>query len=153
MTTTRPRRNGQALVEFAMVVPLFLLLVFGIIDVGRYVFTANAFSNGTREGARAASVGIRPAPLCNGLSRTDCAEAVVQSRSWGVPASNIDAEATCWRAPEGSTTLVAVSGSTCRRNDLLRVRATTEFTLVTPIVAQFLGSQTIAAETQVTVQQ
>ena len=73
----RRRQRGQSLVEFALVFPIFAILLFGIIDLGRYVYTANALSNGAREGARAASVGVRPTPLCAALSRTACAEAVV----------------------------------------------------------------------------
>jgi Flp pilus assembly protein TadG len=140
-------------VEFALVLPIFAIVLFGIIDLGRYVYTANALSNGAREGARAASVGIRPTPLCTGLTRTACAEAAVQSQSWGLPGAVITPTATCLRAPANSTTLTAIAASACTTNDILRVQAQTDFTLVTPLIAQFLGTQTIAAETQVTVQQ
>ena len=34
--------RGQALVEFALVLPIFAIMLFGIIDFGRYVFTANS---------------------------------------------------------------------------------------------------------------
>ena len=43
---------GQALVEFALVLPIFLLLLFGLIDVGRLVYTWNALNQAAREGAR-----------------------------------------------------------------------------------------------------
>ena len=46
------RPFGQALVEFALVLPVFLLIVFGIIDVGRYVYVTNAFNQAAREAAR-----------------------------------------------------------------------------------------------------
>jgi TadE-like protein len=52
---TRHRGSGQALVEFALVFPIFLLILFGIIDVGRLVFTNSALSQASREGARAAA--------------------------------------------------------------------------------------------------
>src|SRR4051812_28489854 len=52
----RHRHRGQALVEFALVIPLFLLLLFGIVDAGRLVFTYNAVSNAARDGARVAIV-------------------------------------------------------------------------------------------------
>lgn len=48
---------GQSLVEFAMVVPLLLLLVFGIIDFGRLLMNQVTLTNAVREGARIASVG------------------------------------------------------------------------------------------------
>ena len=49
-------RRGQALVEFALVIPLFLLLLVSIFDLGRAVFAWNTLSNAAREGARIAIV-------------------------------------------------------------------------------------------------
>ena len=56
--TRRARRHsrGQALAEFALVLPIFALLVFGLIDVGRAVYVNNAASQAAREGARWGSV-------------------------------------------------------------------------------------------------
>ncbi len=45
-------RRGQALMEFALVLPLFILLVMIIVDFGRAIWTYNAISNMAREGAR-----------------------------------------------------------------------------------------------------
>ena len=47
--------KGQALVEFALVLPVFLMVLFGIIDGGRYVFQNNVLSQAAREGARVAA--------------------------------------------------------------------------------------------------
>jgi Flp pilus assembly protein TadG len=44
--------EGQDLVEFALVVPILLLLLFGILEMGRLVFTYNTLANAAREGAR-----------------------------------------------------------------------------------------------------
>lgn len=52
----RERRKGQALVEFALVIPLFLLLLVGLFDLGRAVFAYNTLTNAAREGARIAIV-------------------------------------------------------------------------------------------------
>jgi Flp pilus assembly protein TadG len=52
----RQRQSGQSLVEFALVVPIFVLLVFGLIDFSRLVFTYISISNGAREMARVAAV-------------------------------------------------------------------------------------------------
>ncbi len=53
-----PRRHsrGQSLVEFALVIPLFLVMLFGIIDIGRVIWANDALANAAREGARFASV-------------------------------------------------------------------------------------------------
>jgi Flp pilus assembly protein TadG len=52
----RARGRGQSLVEFALVFPIIMLLVFGFIDVGRAVFFANTLSNAARQSARVAAV-------------------------------------------------------------------------------------------------
>ncbi len=54
------RRNGeggQNLVEFAMVVPIFLILVFAIVDFGMGFHAWITVSNAAREGARIGAVG------------------------------------------------------------------------------------------------
>jgi Flp pilus assembly protein TadG len=52
----RRRTGAQSLVEFAVVVPLFLLLLFGLIDFARLAFTYVSLSNGARELARTAAI-------------------------------------------------------------------------------------------------
>lgn len=51
------RRDGersQALIEFALVSPVLLLLLFGIIDIGRAIFYYDTLGHAAREGARVA---------------------------------------------------------------------------------------------------
>lgn len=47
---------GQATVEFAIVLPLFLTLVLAIFDIGRVIWARNSLENAAREGARYAIV-------------------------------------------------------------------------------------------------
>ena len=47
-------QRSQALIEFALVSPVLLLLVFGIIDIGRAVFYYDTLNHAAREGARVA---------------------------------------------------------------------------------------------------
>jgi len=57
MTASRRRSPGQesqALIEFALISPLLLLLIFGIIDIGRAVFYYDTLDHAAREGARVA---------------------------------------------------------------------------------------------------
>jgi Flp pilus assembly protein TadG len=49
--------KGQSLVEFAMVLPLLVILIFGIIDFGMGLRSYISLTNATREGARFAAVG------------------------------------------------------------------------------------------------
>lgn len=52
----RRRSRGQGVAEFALVIPLFLVMLFGIIDLGRVIWANDALANAAREGARYASV-------------------------------------------------------------------------------------------------
>ena len=47
-------QRSQALIEFALISPVLLLLIFGIIDIGRAVFYYDTLTHAAREGARAA---------------------------------------------------------------------------------------------------
>jgi Flp pilus assembly protein TadG len=55
-TKTRAPLRGQSLVEFALIAPVFLMLVFGIIGFGLLFGWKHTLNNGAREGARAAAV-------------------------------------------------------------------------------------------------
>jgi Flp pilus assembly protein TadG len=46
------RSRGQGLVEFALVVPLFLVLLFGMIEFGRAWMTKNILTGAAREAVR-----------------------------------------------------------------------------------------------------
>ena len=46
------RRPGQALVEFVLIAPILLMLVFGLIDFARAWSASHAIADATREGAR-----------------------------------------------------------------------------------------------------
>jgi Flp pilus assembly protein TadG len=50
------RASGQGLVEFALVIPLVLLLFMAVFDLGTAVFSYNSLTNAAREGARMAIV-------------------------------------------------------------------------------------------------
>jgi hypothetical protein len=44
--------TGQTMVEFALVIPVLLLLLIGFFDLGRAVFIKSSLSNAVREGTR-----------------------------------------------------------------------------------------------------
>jgi hypothetical protein len=54
--TPRASRRGQAMVELALITPVFLAVVFGIISLGIGVFYQQQITNAAREAARYASV-------------------------------------------------------------------------------------------------
>jgi Flp pilus assembly protein TadG len=48
------KRRGAAAVEFAVVAPVFFILIFGMIEFGRMVMVQQILTNASREGARKA---------------------------------------------------------------------------------------------------
>lgn len=55
-------RSGSSAVEFALVLPLLLLFIFGIIDAGRFLWEVNKAEKATQVGARVAVVTDALAP-------------------------------------------------------------------------------------------
>ncbi len=53
-------RRGAATVEAALVLPILLMFLFGILEYGRYVMTLQAMTNAAREGARYAAAHTNP---------------------------------------------------------------------------------------------
>ena len=56
-------QKGQSIVEFALILPLFLLLVFGICQFGFAFSDYLALSNVARNSAREASIGTDPSDI------------------------------------------------------------------------------------------
>ena len=57
-TTTKPRsrESGQAMVEFALVLPILMMVLWGAIDFGRAYWSYQQLSSAASEGARKAAV-------------------------------------------------------------------------------------------------
>lgn len=121
----RPRPRGQALVEFAIVLPIFILVLVGIIDGGRVIFAGNSLSEAAREGARWGSVQGRSA---DAASRTLIQTETIL-RLNGAP--NPIVTVTCERS--GATV------TACRTNDILVVKVQSQVALATPLLGHFFG--------------
>lgn len=55
-TAAARARRGTSVVEFAVIAPVFFLLVFGIIEFGRLMMVRQAMTNAAREAGRKASL-------------------------------------------------------------------------------------------------
>jgi Flp pilus assembly protein TadG len=56
MTSRRRRTRGQSMVEFALVAPLLLAIIMGMIDFGFFTELNASIANGARSGARYAAI-------------------------------------------------------------------------------------------------
>ena len=154
------RTRGQALVEFALVLPVFLLIVFGIIDIGRYVYINNAFNQAAREAARYGSVEqwsySCPASVVT-QDRFSCTKQVALDRITAAPASIAPPTVVCLKIPNDPASTVAAGA--CRAGYFLQVTVATKsapanqrFQFFTPVIGQILGSPVISGQASVVVQ-
>jgi TadE-like protein len=150
-----PRSRGQALVEFALVIPIFLLVLFGVIDMGRFVFLNSAVSQAAREAARVASVeaywmgsgdptcGTSGGPRCPANLAALRADILNGANRMVTPFQAIndaDLYTSCGGTPpSGSWTTKSCSGRT-PSSDSVSVRVTAVFTPLTPVIGQMFGS-------------
>ncbi len=68
----RGDRRGAAVIEFALVAPLFLLLLAGIIEFGQVFRIEHMLSNASRRGARSAIVDGATSSQVKQMIRTHC---------------------------------------------------------------------------------
>ena len=102
----RQRTRGQAMVEFALVFPVFILLVFGMIDFGFGLYSRMTVITAAREGARVAVVQPPEARVQPGYGAL--ISGAVTSASHGLV---VTTTATCVRTG-GSCNFTAAANST-----------------------------------------
>ncbi len=146
------QRRGQSVVEFALVIPVMLLILAGAIDLGRAFYAYVAVQNAAKEGAL---YGARH-PLCDGPSAT-CQDPrnvrwIVANEAAnlkdGSGKSPFTTQVAC-RKPDG--TLVQPIND-CVNGDIYVVQVTHSFRLVTPLLGDLLASSlTLGASSEATV--
>jgi Flp pilus assembly protein TadG len=134
--TPRARTRGQALVEFALILPIFILLLVGLFDVGRAVFAYNTVSNAAREAARVAIV--------NQTESDVDAKAVQRAVSLGLTASDVTV---AYSLPSGTACT-----SPFEINCLASVTVNYTYTAATPIISNLIGPITIRGTTTMPVE-
>jgi Flp pilus assembly pilin Flp len=70
--------DGAAVVEFALVAPLLILLLFGIMDFGRAFYTVNNIISAVREGARYGAILSAPMSITGQREIRDRVRGVAQ---------------------------------------------------------------------------
>jgi Flp pilus assembly protein TadG len=91
-----PQTDGQAFVEFAIVLPVLVMLLMGILQFGLAFHNYLSITDATRVGARAAAV-KRTAGAC--AAATTAIQNTVSAKQW----STISSRITC-TTPDGTDT-------------------------------------------------
>ncbi|MGA2061629.1 MAG: TadE/TadG family type IV pilus assembly protein [Thermoguttaceae bacterium] len=135
----RRQRRGAAAVEFAIVAPVFFLLVFGMIEYGRMVMVQQVLTNASREGAR---VGVLDPPT----GQTSLPIVTSTVNNYLTSAGISGATLTAYISTDGGVTWKVADPSTAIYNQAVKISVSVPFSnvswLPTPI---WLGGKTLSA--------
>jgi TadE-like protein len=155
------RGRGQSLVEFALVLPLFLFTLFGLIDAARLVYMHSTLSQAAREAARVVAVeaywvdrgipGPNYDPSCNQPGGPVCPAGIpallddahsaanrMMTPLGSIPATNVYLSCDAATAPTGAWTTQACNSRAT--GSLASVRVVLDFQPITPVISQMFPS-------------
>src|SRR2546428_9698739 len=64
----RLNERGAVAAEFALLLPVILLILFGTIEFGMIMYSREVITNASREGARAGIVQVSPKPTAGAIT-------------------------------------------------------------------------------------
>jgi len=140
----RHRSGAQAMVEFALVAPMFFLLLFGIVEAGRFIFYYETLNHATREGTRYAIV--------NGANTIGCPTGPPAPGSTPCDTAGDDVRARVRAAAIGLGSTITVTPTWAPDNGrgaTVTVQATATYRVLVPLVP--LPPITIAAESSLVI--
>ena len=132
-------RRGQTLVEFALIVGVFLFMIMGILDFGRAIFLYNGVSEAARDLSRVTS--LHPGSPLGSSPETATAWTAEQGMIGGLTAPVF----ACVDLAGGS-----ISGA-CRPGDRVTVKVEASYSAITPLLS-LLAPITVSASSTVTLQ-
>ena len=144
--TARQRGRGQALVEFAIIIPVFLLLLFALLDFGRVIYAQQTITQDAREGARAGLVAALDSPITTSSYQKIRDAALKMAPGVTLASSNI----TGLTGACSATVADSVSAGTCLFPDGVActnaanpprvvVKISVTVPLLTPIISNLVG--------------
>ena len=126
--------TGQGLVEFAVALPVVVLLILALFDAGRGVLFYTELSNASRAGARVAMINQSNDASCGATKTFKCAAADVTTGMGIAPSAIGD---------------LTVTGSDCAlpSNCTATVKVKYDFKLITPIISALISDVELSAST------
>jgi Flp pilus assembly protein TadG len=144
------RSAGQSLAEFALVLPIFLLIVMALFDLGRGVFIYNGLTNAAREAARLAIVNQdkdlvaeRAQAMAFGTEITTPPATLVNFYRAGPNSDDVEANPPCDNSD--ATHAIAVG---C----IAVVEAQATWQAVTPIIGNLIGPIVLNARSELPIE-
>ena len=140
----RTRSRGQSLVEFALILPLLMVFLATILDLGRIYYANISLLNAAREGAFQASKtpdSYDDNQPCNTTTNLIVCRVQLESKGSMVEVAESDIDMSCSK-----------SGCPLEANSTVTVHVRGEFQLITPILGFIFGGQTLGLDTAATQQ-
>jgi hypothetical protein len=123
-------QRGQATVEFALAIPLFIILLLGVLDLGMAIYRVNGSSEAAREIARAASVHPCIVNTACVLGSSPEVQAVIAIQKGLIP--NLSNPTFKCVRPDGS--VISGSGDGCAPGYSVRVTVVAPYAPISPLL-------------------
>lgn len=137
LQTRRPApRRAAAMVEMALVLPIFVTVMLGIVEFGRGFMVANLVTNAAREGARQS--------IMYGSTNQQVTDKVRDFVTATVNVENNDVGVVITITPAEGNSTVGNEVSAAQSQDLITVRVEVPFDKVSYIPGSFLEGKTLA---------
>jgi Flp pilus assembly protein TadG len=141
LRSTGPRSRGQALVEFAVVFPIFIIVLTSLLYFGFLLYSKMSIINAAREGAH---YGILLDPA-DAAFATKVAGQVQGAAGAGLNPGSVTTVTTGFKVDTTthlvtSTSCTWGSGGTCKAGDAVTVTVTYPFANPVPMHLQLLGN-------------
>ncbi len=140
MIRRRKERRGQTLVEMALILPIFLLILMGIFDFGRAVYAYNTVANAARQAVRLAIVDQEPSKIQD--------LAAQHASSLGIDPSTVTIRFVNPDRSSGPPCDVTPVLNGC----LVEVTVPYTYTAATPIIGNIVGNINISATSRLPVE-
>ncbi len=128
------------MVEFALVVPIFILMLVGLFDMGRAVYAYHTLNNAAREGGRQATVDQYVAHIQE--------RAAGHAVALGVPAANVYVDFRKSTSPDVENSCDSELGKSTVVGCIAVVRVPYTFQAATPLVGNIVGTINMNGETR-----
>jgi len=130
--------RGQTLVEFALILPVFIVILVGIFDGGRLVFAYNGVNNAAREGGREATVNQTEADIQ--------ARAAQHAVALDIAPGDVSVDFRLPTTPNDAGSCDSELGTADIYGCLAVVQVTYVYTAATPIISALIGPISVTGE-------
>jgi Flp pilus assembly protein TadG len=148
----RERPLGQSLVEFALILPIFLVILSAAIDLGRLAYARVTIANVAREASFQAAHNPASYQAGQPCPTVDPGTGKVPETNMVICRAVLESKGSVMTVLPADVTLTCTPSCTEAMGHTVTVTATGHFNLLTPVMAVFFGGTTITFTSSATSQ-